>query len=50
MIQLHERYLIDAEGRPVAVVLDMAEYERLATAKIPNRARQALTACPIRGR
>jgi hypothetical protein len=29
MLGFHERYLTDAKGRRVAVVLDLADYERL---------------------
>ncbi len=29
MIELHPRYVIDEKGKPVAVQLDLAEYEKL---------------------
>ncbi len=29
MIQLHPRYVVDEKGEPVAVQLDLAEYEKL---------------------
>ncbi len=45
MLELHERYLTDTEGRRIAVVIDLpeferliAEYERLAT-RASRRAR-----------
>ncbi len=29
MIELHPRYVVNAKGEPIAVQLDIAEYEKL---------------------